>query len=94
MPNLGTINQIHNMPPEPVAIAVLEVLEKHPEKFPLEAIVEVGISFEFRENYIPLEFYDFHSHVMKMKMTDKVPYTQMRVSYFTAKGESNEPKES
>jgi len=95
MPNLGTIEQIHSMPPEPVAQAVLNILENHPVKFPLGAIVEVGISFEFRENRIPLEFYDFHSHTIKMKMTEKVPYTEMRVSYFTTKkGTSNESEES
>ncbi|QXO09707.1 hypothetical protein pEaSNUABM11_00283 [Erwinia phage pEa_SNUABM_11] len=94
MPILGTIEQIHVMPPEPVAETVLAVLEKNPQKFPLGAIVEVGISFEFRENFIPLEFYDFHSHTFPIKMTEKVPYCEIRVSWFTPKEVKDAAQES
>lgn len=85
MPILGTIDQIKNMPPEPIALGVLAVLEKHPQKFPTAAFVEIGISFEFRENFIPLEFYDFNSHTIPIQMTAEVPYCQVRVSWFTPK---------
>jgi hypothetical protein len=94
MPILGTIEQIQNMPPEPVAETVLAVLTAHEKKFPTGAIVEVGISFEFRENFIPLEFYDFHSHTLPVRMTEKVPYCQLRVSWFTPKEVKDAAQES